>query len=54
MPNKVAAAGAQLSGGLMARGKKGGGSSTFQGGGGVRWLGRATTRSYSWRRRRGR
>jgi hypothetical protein len=43
----VAAVGAHPSGGSTARDKKGGGSSTFQGGGGVRWLGRASTRSCS-------
>jgi hypothetical protein len=54
MPDKVAAVGAHPSGGSTMRGKKGGGSSTFLGGGGVQWPRRAVMRSCSWRRRRGR
>jgi hypothetical protein len=50
----VAAVGAHPSGGPTVRGKKGGGLSTFQGDGGVRWPGRVATRSYSRRRRPGR
>jgi hypothetical protein len=44
-PGKVAAVEAHPSDGSTVRGKKGGGSSTFQGGAGARWPGRATTRS---------
>jgi hypothetical protein len=54
MLDKVAVVGAHSSGGSMVRGKKGGDSSTFQGGGGVRWPGRVATRSCSRRRTQGR
>jgi hypothetical protein len=46
-PDTVAVVGAHLSSGSMMRGKKGGDSSTFQGGGVVRWTGRMVMRSYS-------
>jgi hypothetical protein len=50
MPDKVVVVGAHPSSGSMVRGKKGGSSLMFQGGGGVRWPGRAVMRSCSWRR----
>jgi hypothetical protein len=52
MLDKAAAEGAHPSGGSTVRGKEGGGSSTFQGGDGVLWLERASTRLWSWGRRR--
>jgi hypothetical protein len=45
-PDKVAAAVSHPSGGSTVRGKIGGGSSMFQGGGRVRWPRRAATRSW--------
>jgi hypothetical protein len=53
-PDKVMVVVAHSRSGSMVRGKKGGNSSMFQGGGRIWWPGRATTRSCSRRRRHGR
>jgi hypothetical protein len=54
MPDKAVAERPHLSDGSTVRGKEGGGSSTFQGGGGVWWSERASMRLCRWRRRWGR